>query len=102
MHIDSLEVSDIQDTGSSWDSQDPSITLIIGKQTFHTKRLLDLFDPVVSLIYHAYALVCRQKDAKTEAKFPEEFSFGLHSADYNTQEVSTDLLKHLKSFIGKF
>jgi hypothetical protein len=46
--------------------------------------------------------VCRQKDAKTEAKFPEEFSFGLHSADYNTQEVSTDLLKHLKSFIGKF
>lgn len=61
----SLEASDLVDTGSRWDAQDPALRITIGKETHETARM---------------------KDVGTAASFPETFEFELPD-DTTKQEV---------------
>ena len=38
LQIDQLEASDLFNTGSRWDKQDPSVTIVIGPKKFQTAR----------------------------------------------------------------
>jgi len=40
LSIESLEVSDLQDTGSFLDPQDPSVQIVIGKHHLTTERYI--------------------------------------------------------------
>ncbi len=66
--LTSFDARELIDTGSSEDNQDPCMEISIGKQAFKTER---------------------QKDAGTQAKFPETFEFIFPVSDFdNNNEVS--------------
>ena len=66
----SLQASDLVNTGSRWDAQDPALRITIGKEKKETARM---------------------KDVGTEASFPETLEFELPDGTTN-QEVCLLLL----------
>jgi hypothetical protein len=59
--VTAMEAHDLVNTGSSTDKQDPCVAVKVGKRVLETQR---------------------QKDAGTEAKFPECFHFSMSCADF--------------------
>ena len=79
--IDNLRVSDLFDTGTFLDPQDPSLTITLGNKSFKTARSNNIHSThiAVSLVLFQYLPMIfdgyRQCDAKTKASFPEKFDY---------------------------
>ena len=77
--IDELHIEDVYDTGSMTDPQDPALTITVAGKSFSTER---------------------QVDARTQAHFPNKFSFPLTMDYYDnaTSVVSTITSSFLTSY----
>jgi hypothetical protein len=70
--VTSMEAHDLVNTGSSTDAQDPCVAVTVGKRVLETQR---------------------QRDAGTEAKFPESFQFPISCADFeNNAPMGVDVV----------
>ena len=65
--IDGITASDLIDTGSYFDAQDPAIKFTFGSHSFKTKRM---------------------KDAGVNAIYQDEFTLEITEEDYATKHVS--------------
>ena len=85
--IDSLQIKDVVDTGSSSDPQDPAIEIMINKKTFYTERKVD---------------------AIKQASYSEVFIIEFTEKEYNNNNIDLSIevvnknLFGIKKHIGRY